>query len=65
MRVNLELVRETQGDLAAPNGDTDKAKERYTSALQVVSDAPQGCFKDNGDANPTGAASADDAETPG
>lgn len=51
-RVNLELIRETQGDLAASNGDKDKAKERYTSALQVVSDAQQGCFADNGDPNP-------------
>ncbi len=61
-RVNLELVRETQGDLAARSGDKAKAEERYNSALQVVSDAPPGCFKDNSDANPDRRRIRNDAE---
>jgi hypothetical protein len=61
-RVNLELVRETQGDLAARNGDKGRAEERYTSALQVVSQAPAGCFKDNNDANPDRRKIRNDAE---
>jgi hypothetical protein len=52
VRVNLELVRETQGDLAAREADIARAEERYNSALQVISDAPAGCFKGNTDANP-------------
>jgi len=40
VRVNLELVRETQGDRAAAAGDRARAAERYASALSVVDDAP-------------------------
>lgn len=52
VRVNLELVRETQGDLAAANGDKAHAEERYNSSLQVISAAPAHCFQDNTDPNP-------------
>ena len=49
VRVNLELVRETDGDLAARGGDTRRAEQRYRDALAVVDGAPQGCFEGNGD----------------
>jgi hypothetical protein len=52
VRVNLELVRETQGDRAAAAGDRARAEERYASALNVVVDAPQSCFSGNSDPNP-------------
>jgi hypothetical protein len=52
VRVNLELVRETQGDLAARRVDIQRAEERYNLALQVISDAPSHCFPDNTDPNP-------------
>ncbi|MEE6179481.1 hypothetical protein [Mycobacterium sp. 050134] len=52
VRVNLELVRETQGDIAAANGDKSRAEERYNSALQVISGAPPHCYRDNADPNP-------------
>lgn len=52
VRVNLELVRETQGDVAAREADIPRAEERYNSALQVISSAPAGCFKGNADPNP-------------
>ena len=53
-RVNLELVRETLGDLAARSGDKANARQRYTSALEVVTGAPPAanCFKGNSDPNP-------------
>ncbi|HYB36126.1 MAG TPA: hypothetical protein VEF72_10355 [Mycobacterium sp.] len=51
-RINLELIRETQGDLAARNADKPRAEERYHSALQVISGAPAGCFHNNTDPNP-------------
>lgn len=51
-RVNLELVRETQGDLAARSADISRAEERYSSALQLISSAPPRCFQDNTDPNP-------------
>ncbi|BBX07505.1 hypothetical protein [Mycolicibacterium aichiense] len=51
-RVNLELVRETQGDVAAAAGRTDAAGERYRSALRVVAEAPAGCFAGNDDPQP-------------
>jgi hypothetical protein len=51
VRVNLELVRETQGDRAAAAGDRSGADERYASALSIVGDAPRGCFADNSDAD--------------
>jgi hypothetical protein len=62
-RVNLELVQETQGDLAARNDDTGRAEERYNSALHVISQAPAGCFKDNTDANPDRRRIRNDAES--
>ncbi|PJE16501.1 hypothetical protein [Mycobacterium sp.] len=49
VRVNLELVRETQGDRAAAAGDRSRADERYASALTVIGDAPRACFADNHD----------------
>ena len=49
VRVNLELVRETQGDRAAAAGDRSRADERYASALSIVGDAPPACFADNSD----------------
>jgi hypothetical protein len=52
VRVNLELVRETQGDRAAAAGDRARAAERYASALAVVDDAPQTCFSGNSDPDP-------------
>lgn len=51
-RVNLELVRETQGDLAARSADISRAEQRYNSALQLISGAPPHCFQDNTDPNP-------------
>lgn len=48
-RVNLELVRETQGDRAAAAKDRARADERYLSALAVVNRAPRSCFADNSD----------------
>lgn len=49
VRVNLELVRETQGDIAAAAGDRARAEERYGSALAVIDDAPPACFDGNND----------------
>lgn len=51
-RVNLELVRETQGDRAAAAGDHARADQRYASALAVVDAAPPGCFAGNTDPDP-------------
>ncbi len=48
-RVNLELVRERQGDLDAWEGRPDRAREGYRSALSVVERAPGGCFAGNTD----------------
>lgn len=52
VRINLELIRETQGDLAAADADKPRAEERYNSALQVVSGAPPRCFQGNTDPDP-------------
>ncbi|WP_431239945.1 hypothetical protein ACQ86B_10500 [Mycolicibacterium aichiense] len=52
VRVNLELVRETQGDVAAAAGRTAAAGERYRSALSLVTGAPAGCFAGNDDPQP-------------
>lgn len=52
VRVNLELVRETQGDVAAAAGRAAAAGERYRSALSVVAEAPAGCFAGNDDPQP-------------
>jgi hypothetical protein len=51
-RVNLELVRETQGDLAVRELRWAEAQERYSSALTIVQAADSGCFQGNEDANP-------------
>ncbi|MEH3143099.1 MAG: hypothetical protein PGN37_23655 [Mycobacterium kyogaense] len=48
-RVNLELVRERQGDVAAWEARLDDARERYASALAVIDAAPQNCFGGNDD----------------
>jgi hypothetical protein len=61
-RINLELVRETQGDLAANRADIARAEDRYNSALQVISGAPPHCFKDNSDPNPDRRRIRNDAE---
>jgi hypothetical protein len=50
--VNLELVRERQGDVNGWEGRPDRARERYRSALAVVQTAPRGCFENNDDADP-------------
>lgn len=52
VRVNLELVRETLGDIAATEGRIDDANALYRSAITVVSEAVPGCFDGNADANP-------------
>jgi hypothetical protein len=49
VRVNLELVRERQGDVHAWEGRLDQARERYISALEIVEGAPDGCFQGNTD----------------
>ncbi|OBK20704.1 hypothetical protein A5634_12015 [Mycobacterium asiaticum] len=49
VRVNLELVRETQGDQAASARDRSRAEERYASAASIVDDAPRDCFAGNSD----------------
>ena len=61
VRVNLELVRETQGDRAASAGDRARAEERYASALTIVGDAPQACFSGNNDPDQQRRAIRDDA----
>ena len=48
-RVNLELVRERQGDLAAWEAQPDRAREYYRGALAVIDGAPPGCFAGNTD----------------
>jgi hypothetical protein len=50
--VDLELVRETQGDRAAAANDRARADERYVSALAVVNVAPRSCFAENSDPDP-------------
>jgi hypothetical protein len=52
VRINLELVRETLGDLAARAADKELAREHYTSALDVVNAAPPHCFQANSDPDP-------------
>lgn len=60
-RVNLELVRETQGDRAAAAGDRARADERYSSALAIVDAASRGCFAGNADPDPQRRLIRDDA----
>lgn len=50
--VNLELVRERQGDIDGWEGRSDDARERYRNALAVVEGAPGGCFANNNDPDP-------------
>ncbi len=52
VRVNLELVRETRGDIAAANGNITQAETLYNTALQTISQAPAECFAANADPNP-------------
>ncbi len=47
--VNLELVRERQGDVDGWEGRPEQARERYRSALDIVANAPAGCFENNDD----------------
>jgi hypothetical protein len=61
VRINLELVRERQGDVDAREGRLDQARERYTSALAVVEGAPEGCFEGNTDPDPERRAIRNDA----
>jgi hypothetical protein len=61
VRVNLELIRETQGDLAARDLRGALAHERYSSASTLVEEADSGCFRGNKDANPERQAIRDDA----
>ncbi|RAV17929.1 hypothetical protein DQP55_00045 [Mycolicibacterium sp. GF69] len=50
--VNLELVRERQGDVDAWENRPDAARDRYLSALALVETAPESCFADNADPDP-------------
>ena len=47
--VNLQLVRERQGDVDGWEGRPDDARERYRSSLAIVEAAPDGCFAGNTD----------------
>ena len=47
--VNLELVRERQGDIDAWENRPHAARERYLRALDLVTSAPPGCFGGNDD----------------
>lgn len=51
VRVNLELVQETLGDIATRGNDKEAAEKWYRSAIAVVTEAPGGCFEGNDDAN--------------
>ena len=51
VRVNLELARETLGDLAVGSGRIDDADHLYDSAIKIVTEAPAGCFAENSDPN--------------
>jgi hypothetical protein len=62
VRVNLELVRETDGDAAAKAGKADTAAQRYRDALKVVTEAPPACFAGNDDPDLERRAIRNDAE---
>ena len=49
VRVNLEFVRETLGDINASSGQIDHANDLYKNAIAVINDAPSGCFEGNRD----------------
>ncbi|GAS91303.1 hypothetical protein [Mycolicibacterium brisbanense] len=51
VRVNLELVQETLGDLATRGNDKQAAERRYNAAIAIVKEAPAQCFAGNDDAN--------------
>lgn len=51
VRVNLELVQETLGDLATRGNDKQVAERWYNAAIAVVKEAPAHCFEGNDDAN--------------
>ncbi|KUI13079.1 hypothetical protein AU193_04935 [Mycobacterium sp. GA-1285] len=59
--INLELVRERQGDVDAWENRPDTARDRYLSALDLVENAPVGCFEGNADPDPERRAVRDDA----
>ncbi|AQT80501.1 hypothetical protein B1R94_16335 [Mycolicibacterium litorale] len=52
VRINLELVREAQGDVAAAEARAADAAQRYRSALAIAGDAPPDCFAGNTDPQP-------------
>ncbi|OBK15771.1 hypothetical protein A5636_04890 [Mycobacterium asiaticum] len=51
VRINLLLVRETRGDLAARRGNKDEAQRFYEAALESATQAPANCFAGNDDRN--------------
>ncbi|MCV7286462.1 hypothetical protein H7J87_14125 [Mycolicibacterium wolinskyi] len=51
VRVNLELVQETLGDIATRSNDRAAAEKWYNTAISVVKEAPAQCFEGNDDAN--------------
>ncbi|OBG14729.1 hypothetical protein A5765_10565 [Mycolicibacterium celeriflavum] len=59
--INLELVRERQGDVDAWENRPDAARDRYRSALAIVENAPAGCFEANSDPDPERRAVRNDA----
>ncbi|MGZ4584028.1 MAG: hypothetical protein ACXVYI_06690 [Mycobacterium sp.] len=61
VRVNLLLVRETMGDLAARAANTHEAERLYTAALAVATEAPALCFAGNDDPDPDRRATRDEA----
>jgi len=61
VRMNLELTRERRGDIDAWEGRRDQARERYNSALTIVTEAPAGCFEGNTDPDPDRRAVRNDA----
>lgn len=44
VRINLEVVLETQGDLKSADNRRDEAKPLWQEALKTVREAPGGCF---------------------
>ncbi|CAA0110233.1 Uncharacterised protein [Mycolicibacterium vanbaalenii] len=62
VRVNLELVRERQGDIEAWEARLDAARDRYESALTMIADAPAECFDGNNDPDPQRRAVRQDAQ---
>ena len=59
--VNLELVRERQGDVDAWENRPEAARDRYLSALDLIDGAPPGCFAGNTDPDPERRAVRNDA----